>query len=406
MRVAIDIRKINEFGVGTYIWNLVRNIAALDTSNEYLLVGSNRNFHELGPLPANFSRFYQPASNSAWRNQLLLPILLRKCGANVVHFPHPECPYLVPVKAIVTVHDCAHVRFPAADASRFRNYRLNLQMRKAIRSASHIIAVSNSTRDDLVNLFDLDCGRISVVHNALDERFAAAAGNSDNAGVLERYQLKDPFILYSGRIRPHKNVHRLIEAFAVLKSELAADERYRNLKLIIIGDELSKHQYLRLTVVRSGVQHDVRFFGFVPYPILRVFYQSAALFAFPSLYEGFGLPPLEAMANRTAVLASNTTSLPEVLEDAALLVNPENVWEIARGMKSILLDDAVRERLVEKGMRQVTKFSWKSAAKKVIEAYEQTAAESGRLPAKDRTARDRAAKDRAAELTDRASQRR
>ena len=153
--------------------------------------------------------------------------------------------------------------------------------------------------------------------------------------MLERYQLNDPFILYSGRIRPHKNLQRLIEAFAVLKSEFVDHARYRNLKLIIIGDELSKHQYLRLTVVRSGVQQDVRFFGFVPYAILRVFYQSAAMFAFPSLYEGFGLPPLEAMANGTAVLASNTSSLPEVSEDAALLTNPENVFEIARGMRRV-----------------------------------------------------------------------
>src|SRR6185295_13075417 len=184
----------------------------------------------------------------------------------------------------------------------------------------------------------------------------------------------DPFVLYSGRIRPHKNVHRLIEAFAVLKNELAVDERYRDLKLIIIGDELSRHQYLRLTVVRSGVQQDVRFFGFVPYPILRVFYQSAALFAFPSLYEGFGLPPLEAMANRTPVLASNTSSLPEVLGDAALLINPENVFEIARGMKTILSEQPVRERLITKGLEHIAKFSWKTAAQRVVEAYERIAA--------------------------------
>jgi len=128
-----------------------------------------------------------------------------------------------------------------------------------------------------------------------------------------------------------------------------------------------------LTVVRSGVQQDVRFFGFVPYPILRVFYQSAALFAFPSLYEGFGLPPLEAMANNLAVLASNTSSLPEVLEDAAMLVNPENVFEIARGMKSILLDKNLRDRLVARGVKQVTKFSWKLAAERVIDVYKRVA---------------------------------
>jgi glycosyltransferase involved in cell wall biosynthesis len=114
----------------------------------------------------------------------------------------------------------------------------------------------------------------------------------------------------------------------------------------------------------------VRFFGFVPYPILRVFYQCALLFAFPSLYEGFGLPPLEAMANRTPVIASNTSSLPEVLEDAAILVNPENVFDIARGMKLILYDDVLRQKLVQKGVEQVAKFSWKLAAQKVLETYQ------------------------------------
>jgi len=161
----------------------------------------------------------------------------------------------------------------------------------------------------------------------------------------------------------------LIEAFAVLKSELIDDDKYKNLKLIIIGDELSKHQYLRLTVIRSGAQQDVRFFGFVPYPILRVFYQSAALFAFPSLYEGFGLPPLEAMANRTPVIASNTSSLPEVFDDVAVLVNPENVFDIARGMKLILYDEVLRQKLIQKGIEQVSKFSWKLAAQKVLQIY-------------------------------------
>jgi glycosyltransferase involved in cell wall biosynthesis len=370
MRIAIDIRKINEFGVGTYIWNLVRNLSAMDDRNEYLLIGSHRNFHELGPLPENFKQLYTQDDQSLWRNHITIPFALRREGVDVVHVPHHEAPFFNPSKLLVTIHDCVHLLFPNEDHSKFQNYRSFLRMKRVVEGAKHVLAVSNSTKEDLINIFEMPESKISVIYNALDERFAFSHTTEERKHLLERYQLKDPFVLYSGKIRPHKNLHRLIEAFAVLKSELAEDERYKNLKLIIIGDELSKHQYLRLTVVRSGVQQDVRFFGFVPYPILRVFYQSAALFAFPSLYEGFGLPPLEAMANRTPVIASNTSSLPEVLEDAAVLVNPENVFDIARGMKLILSDDEIRQKLVQKGIKQVAKFSWKLAAQKVLETYQ------------------------------------
>jgi len=369
MRIAIDIGRINEFGIGTYIWNLVRSLSQLDDRNEYVLAGTDKNFHELGPLRPNFTKFLQSDRTGSWREQLALSLELDEEKPDVVHIPHHDCPFMMPGRLVVTIHDCVHVKFPPENLSRLRRYELYWRTKRAVEGASQILAVSNSTRDDLLNLFNLDAGRISVVHNALDERFSPAENGADRRTVLERYQLQDPFILYSGRIRPHKNIHRLIEAFAVLKSELRDDEQYRNLKLIVIGDELSRHQYLRLTVVRSGVQQDVRFFGFVPNSVLQVFYQSAALFAFPSLYEGFGLPPLEAMASRTPVLASNTSSLPEVLGDAALLVNPENVFEIARGMKSILMEDALRTRLIERGMTHISKFSWVTAAKQVIEAY-------------------------------------
>ena len=281
----------------------------------------------------------------------------------------------------MTIHDCVHVLFPHENSSKFQNYRSYRQTKRVVESAKHVLAVSKSTKEDLINIFDLPESKISVVHNALDERFAFSHTPKERKQVLERYQLKDPFVLYAGKIRPHKNLQRLIEAFVVLKSELAEDDEYKNLKLIIIGDELSKHQYLRLTVVRSGAQQDVRFFGFVPYPILRVFYQSAVLFAFPSLYEGFGLPPLEAMANRTPVLASNTSSLPEVLGDAAVMVNPENVFDIARGMKLILSDDVLRQKLIQKGVDQVAKFSWKVAAEKVVETYQLVGGSQRRMAA-------------------------
>ena len=369
MRIAIDIRKVFEFGLGAHIWNLVRNLSEIDTENDYYLLGSRRQFMELGPLGPNFESVDMPEEGSAWNFHLKTPFWLRRKAIDLLHVPHHEAPILVPCQLVVTIHDCVHLLFPQEGSSKFDNYRRYLYTKRVVKSAKTVLAVSGSTRDDLVNIFDLDPGKISVVHNALDERFTLSHNPQEQKRVLERYQLKDPFILYSGQIKPHKNIHRLIEAFAVLKNQLGDNKEYKKLKLIIIGDELSKHQYLRLTVVRGGVQQDVRFFGFVPHPILQVFYETAVVFASPSLYEGFGLSPLEAMANRTPVVASNTSSLPEVLGDAAVLVNPENVFEIARAMKQLLVDQIRRQEAIEKGLVQVRKFSWRSSAEKVLETY-------------------------------------
>jgi glycosyltransferase involved in cell wall biosynthesis len=158
-----------------------------------------------------------------------------------------------------------------------------------------------------------------------------------------------------------------------LKAELEKEKRFPELKLIIIGDELSKHPDLRRTVIRGGVQNDVRFMGFVPIEMLRVFYDVAKIFVFPSLYEGFGLPPLEAMAHGTPVVTSNTSSLPEVVGNAAVLVNPENVFEIMRALHRVLLDQAVRDKYKQRGYEQAKKFSWDASARQIVGVYKEVA---------------------------------
>ncbi|MBI3896500.1 MAG: glycosyltransferase family 4 protein, partial [Acidobacteria bacterium] len=158
-------------------------------------------------------------------------------------------------------------------------------------------------------------------------------------------------------------------AFAVVKGELRDHPVYRHLKLLIIGDELSEHPDLRRTVVRTRTQNEVRFLGFVPVQTLRVFYQAAEVFVFPSLHEGFGLPPLEAMAQGTPVVTSNVSSLPEVVGDAAILVHPENVFDIARGIQQVLLDEALRRELSQRGQRQLARFSWARSVEQVLAIY-------------------------------------
>jgi glycosyltransferase involved in cell wall biosynthesis len=199
------------------------------------------------------------------------------------------------------------------------------------------------------------------------------ASEADRELIVQRYQVTYPFVLYAGRISPHKNLVRIIEAFSALRTELEKDDKYPDLKLIIIGDELSKNPDLRRTVIKSGVQNDVRFLGFVPIEVLRILYDLAKVFVFPSLYEGFGLPPLEAMVHGTPVVTSNTSSLPEVVGNAAVLVNPENVFEIMRALHRVLVDQPLREKMKRRSLEQSKRFSWESSAKRVLQVYQEVA---------------------------------
>jgi glycosyltransferase involved in cell wall biosynthesis len=224
-----------------------------------------------------------------------------------------------------------------------------------------------------------------VVYNAIDDRFRQGhTTEKDREFIAERFQVNYPFLLYAGRISPHKNIPRIIEAFSALKLELDKEGKFPALKLIIIGDELSKHPDLRRTVIKSGVQNDVRFLGFVPIDVLRIFYDAAKIFVFPSLYEGFGLPPLEAMSHGTPVVTSNTSSLPEVVGNAAVLVNPENVFDIMRALHRVLLDQPLRERLKQRGYEQAQRYSWDASVKRILQVYNEVA--RGAAAARSRTA--------------------
>jgi glycosyltransferase involved in cell wall biosynthesis len=250
-------------------------------------------------------------------------------------------------------------------------------MRRGLMRASRVIAVSESTRQDVEQMLGIPASKITRIYGAADPRYALDAGapNDDvRKKTLERYQINYPFILYSGSVKPQKNVARLVEAFALLRGELEQHPVYKNLRLIIIGDQIAQNPNLRRAVLQSRVESVVRFLGFVPFETLREFYSAASAFVFPSLYEGFGLPPLEAMASGTPVVCSNVTSLPEVVGDSAYFVSPDNVFEIARGIKEVLLDEGLRERLVKSGLQQSRRFRWEDTARQVLATYETVAA--------------------------------
>ena len=366
---------MTEFGIGTYIRNVVRALARLDRESKYFLIGSPEKMAEFGTLPPNFHAVALDGADDTLKGTLAFRAIVRRLGCDVVHIPHlfwiPRglgCPY------VLTVHDLLEHMYGSRDLSSLRRSLHFYLTRRVLRRAARVIAVSQFTRNEIEKLLAIPDARIEVVYNAIDERFLHGhATEADRDLIAQRYLVNYPFILYAGAIRPHKNVVRIIEAFSALKSELQKEEQFPDLKLIIIGDDLSSHPRLRRTVVRSGVQNDVRFLGFVPIEVLRIFYDVAKIFVFPSLYEGFGLPPLEAMAHGTPVVTSNTSSLPEVAGNAALLVNPENVFEIRRALQRALLDPALRERMKQRGYEQAQRFSWTTSVTRILEIYREVA---------------------------------
>ena len=373
LTVAIDIRRVNQFGFGTYLRNLVRTLGRLDGDNRYLLLGRPEQAAEMDAPGPQVELLPYPVPEASPRNLLQMPAVLRRARVDVLHVPHYHwIPPLLPCPHVVTIHDLVEFIAPVAGRSHLVSRSLFNPVRRSVRQAARVVAVSEATRQDVLRVFGPRPERVEVVYNAIDERFLAGhSSDAERQLVAARYAMHHPYILYAGNVQPHKNVEKLIEAFAVLKADLAQSGEFPELKLVVIGDELSKHPHLRRTVVRTRQEANVRFLGFVPIEILRVFYDGAKLFAFPSLYEGFGLPPLEAMAHGTPVVTSNLSSLPEVVDDAAVLVNPDNVFDIMRGLKQCLLDRPLRERLKERGYLQVKRFSWERSTRRMIEIFEE-----------------------------------
>ena len=375
MRVAIDIRRITEFGVGTYTRNAIRTLARLDHDNEYFLIGIPGKFGDIGELPPNFVTIPAQPNELSLASYLELHSILKKHGCDLLHVPHLFWkPQGIPCPYVVTVHDLLdHMYRVNSHSTVKRNMHFQFT-RRVLRHAARIFAVSNFSKADTVRIFRIKPEKIEVIYNAIDDRFRLGhASDAERQFIAERYQVNCPFLLYAGRISPHKNVVRIIEAFSALKGELNKDRKFEDLKLIIIGDEVSKHPDLRRACVKGGVQNDVRFLGFVPIDVLRIFYDQAKIFVFPSLYEGFGLPPLEAMAQATPVVTSNTSSVPEVVGNAAVMVNPENVFEIMRALHRVLLDQPLREKLKTRGIERAEKFSWDASVRRMLEIYGEVA---------------------------------
>ena len=393
LRIVLDVRHALDFGIGTYIRNLVRAMGTIDQENRFVLVGRPSDLQQFPGLPSNFETIQYSRAGTELIDHAAFPLLLRSLSADLYHIPLNAVPLLMPKPYVVTIHDMSPLLFPEKKGVQ-HNRLLPYQFRRGLMRADRIIAVSAATRRDVQKLLGIPDERIRQIYNAPDPRFLEHgpdathrvngteahidAHENERKRILERYQIDHPFLLYAGNIRTQKNIPRLVEAFAVLRGDLENHPVYKDLRLIIIGDEIFRYPAVRRAVIQTRMEHAVRFLGFVPFDTLRIFYESTAAFVFPSLYEGFGLPPLEAMACGAPVVTSSVSSLPEVVGDAAMIVNPENVFDIARGIRDVLLDDDLRARLVAKGFDQVKRFSWERTAREVLATYGDVVAVSRR----------------------------
>jgi glycosyltransferase involved in cell wall biosynthesis len=368
MRVALDARKLHDYGIGTYIRNVLRHLARQHTDAEYVLLCREADLDLAGRLGPNFRAVLESSRSYSLREQLHVPWVLHRARPDVFHSPHYILPPAVRCRSVVTIHDTIHLTVPQYLPNRAAYAYARASMWSAVRHSDRILTVSEASKRDILHFFKVPEEKVVVVYNAIDERFWRTPNPQDVSRVRERFQLDQRFVLYVGNIKPHKNVVRLIEAFHLLRRGELED-----LKLLIIGDEISKHPALRRAVHTYKLHKHVRFLGYLPDDTLAILYRLASLFVFPSLYEGFGLPPLEAMASGTPVVTSNVSSLPEVAGDAAMLVDPHDVESIVDGMRRVLTDPGRAAELRRRGFVRARDFSWERSVSQIWRVYQEVA---------------------------------
>jgi len=362
-------------GINGYIHNLLHRLPAAALDLHFTAFLNERSFVPPSGLAVQYARWPtgRPSVRIVWE-QMHLPRLLRVLGIDLLHGLAYAIPLASPCPTVVTVHDLTFFRFPET-LKPFKRCYLRAATRSATKRATRIIAVSRQTRDDLVQILQVPMEKVDVVHNGVSEAFHPVAAE-DVAAFRQRRGLPPRFILFLGTLEPRKNVERLLEAFARwLKS--AGREMCDAVKLIVAGARGWYFEHIFARAAELGLADAVLFPGFLPAPELPWWYRSAACFVYPSLYEGFGLPVLEAMACGTPVITSAASSLPEVAGDAAITVNPYDVAALVEAIGQVMEDAEQREEMRQAGLRQAARFPWSKAAAETAAVYRRALATGG-----------------------------
>ena len=363
MRIGIDARLVyySQAGIGQYILHLADGLARIDQENEYVLLQSRKDDTTILEQP-NFRRvsLWTPSHHRLERYSLNVELM--RLGLDVLHSPDFIPPHRPACKSVITVHDLAFLLYPHFLTKESARYYGHID--DAVRWTDHIIAVSESTKRDTVDHLGVPDDKITVVYEAANPIFRPVSQDEAREQVRNRHGIDGRFILFVSTIEPRKNVPTLMRALWQLVECYKED-----VHLVLAGGKGWLYEDAFAAVDELDLDSRVHFVGRVSSEDLLYLYNSAELLAHPAFYEGFGLPPLEAMACGLPVIVSNVSSLPEVVGDAGLLIDPHDVDELTVGMWRVLTDEELRREMIEKGLRQAARFSWDRAASETLEIY-------------------------------------
>ncbi len=365
MKIGIFAERIgtDAGGMETYESGVIKGIASLNSINQYTIYGSAPK-EQLQKLTNNSHFDFKPICvNSTWARYIYgLPFSLLKNPVDLLHvcmFP----PLFSPVPYIYTVHDLAHITHPEFFPDGHVN-RIKYLLEKGVQKSTHIISISEFTKQDILANFDIPAEKITVIYNGLDTQYKQIKDKLSVQQFLGKYEINSPYILYTGRIQARKNIVRLLQAFNLIKKKNKIPH-----KLVIVGKPDWEYREFEDELKKIDMGDDIIQLGHVESEALPYLYNGADVFVFPSFYEGFGFPPIEAMACGTPVVCSNATSLSEVVSDAALTVSPYDVEGFAKSIINILDDDKLRQSLIEKGLNRAKNFSWEKTAEQTLNVY-------------------------------------
>jgi alpha-1,3-rhamnosyl/mannosyltransferase len=364
MKLALDARKIDDFGIGTYIQGLLGALPAVGQPESlvaYLPPGRP------APVAAEAGwgvrAVWRPVKAGAYslRELWQLALAARRDRADLYHAPHYVCPPWLPCPAVVTVHDLIHLRFPVRHRHPLAPLYARLMLRVAVRRARRLITVSESTRQDLVERLGARAERIRVIPNGVGAPFGPAGPAAEAAPTLHELGVSRPYFMFAGNPLPHKNLARLLDAFAGLPPVLG--------RLVLVGIPPAARPQVDRLCAAPGLGGRVQVLPPVPAPELARLYQSATLVVCPSLWEGFGLAALEAMACGAPVVAANRGGLPEVVGEAGLLVDPTSVDALREAMYTLAGQEPLRAALRARGLARARAFSWRHVAEATVAVY-------------------------------------